>query len=188
MTRSVTEPASTLNGGSHSVAQRRAAAIAGFFAVQGYGLFTGVPCGILAPLFAELERTPQGFVYAPREDTAIAMACGSLTTGRKPLVVMQNSGLGQSVNALASLAVPYRFPLPMIVSLRGIAPDTTEENRGMGDLTIPLLDRLAIPNRVIAASSFREDLRWLHEVTSTGTAGPAALLVEPSFFEWSPRT
>lgn len=187
MTRSVAEAAGTPDD-SRIVAQRRAVAMATFFADHGYGPCTGVPCGILAPLFAELERMPQGFIYAPREDTAIAMACGSITTGCKPLVVMQNSGLGQSVNALASLAIPYRFPLPMIVSLRGIAPDTTEENRSMGDLTIPLLDRLGIPNRVARANFFPADLHWLHEVTGTGVAGPAALLVEPSFFEWSPRT
>jgi sulfopyruvate decarboxylase subunit alpha len=186
VTRSVTEPAGTPVH-SRVVAHHRARAIAEFFGHQKYNLFTGVPCGILAPLFCELERMPQGFLYAPREDTAVAMACGSLAAGRKPLVVMQNSGLGQSVNALASLVVPYGFPLPMIVSLRGVPPDTTEENRGMGHLTTLLLDDLGISNHVIGVNSFREDLRWLHEVTSTGTARPAALLVEPSFFEWSPK-
>jgi len=166
----------------------RASDIAHFFDQNGYGPFLGVPCGILAPLFEELQGTAHGFTYSPREDNAIAMACGALTAGRRPVAVMQNSGLAQSVNALASLAIPYRFPLAMVISLRGVAPDHTAENQVMGAVTQPLLDSLGIPYRVLQPETYHQSLQWLH-TTVTGTdAGPAAVLIEPAFFEWSPTT
>jgi sulfopyruvate decarboxylase TPP-binding subunit len=101
---------------------------------------------------------------------------------------MQNSGLGQSVNALASLVIPYEFPLSLIISLRGVDPDTTEENQGMGKITIPVLDGLGIQSRQIMPGSVQEDLNWFHQVTSTDPARAAALLIEPTFFGWNPRT
>ncbi|WUI04134.1 hypothetical protein OHR68_20825 [Spirillospora sp. NBC_00431] len=149
---------------------------------SGYDLFTGVPCGILSPLFAALDAASEGFLYAPREDTAVALAAGAWLGGRRPLVVMQNSGLGQSVNALASLIVPYAVPLSMIVSLRGLPPDTTPENQVMGALTEPILDGMGIPARRCGGA---DDLDWLAETTSA-RGRPAALLVEPSYFSWSP--
>jgi sulfopyruvate decarboxylase TPP-binding subunit len=169
-------------------AGRRAADIATHFTHRGYGPFIGVPCGILAPLFSELDKAPAGFTYAPREDNAIAMACGAAAGGSRPIAVMQNSGLAQSVNTLASLTVPYRFAIGLIISLRGVAPDNTEENQVMGTATRPILDSLGIPHRTLTPDSYQESLQWLETVTTGEDAGPAALLVEPSFFEWNPTT
>ncbi|GLW10396.1 sulfopyruvate decarboxylase subunit alpha [Microtetraspora sp. NBRC 13810] len=149
----------------------------------GYDEFIGVPCGILAPLFAALDTDPGRVLYAPREDTAVAVAAGAEMGGRRPLVVMQNSGLGQSVNALASLVVPYRLPIAMIVSLRGLPPDATGENVVMGRLTEPLLGQMGIATR--RCGDIDDDLTWLARVSLTDRR-PAALLVEPAFFGWDP--
>jgi sulfopyruvate decarboxylase TPP-binding subunit len=149
----------------------------------GYRRFFGVPCGVLAPLLEELSQPKYDLQYAPREDTAVGVAAGSVLTGEPSVVIMQNSGLGQSVNALASLIVPYRIPLALIVSLRGTAPDNTVENAGMGVLSATILDGLRLPNRVL--SDIAADVGWLWQRTSEGQ--PAALLVTPVFFGWDSR-
>lgn len=47
------------------------------------------------------------------------LATGQRIAGKRPVVLMQSSGLGNSLNALGSRAVPYRLGLPRVVSMRG---------------------------------------------------------------------
>ncbi|MGA4844119.1 thiamine pyrophosphate-binding protein [Streptomyces sp. G45] len=144
-----------------------------------FGPFFGTPCGILAPLYRTLEERA-GLLTVAREDNAVGLAAGAALAGRAPAVLMQNSGLAQSVNALASLVVPYRIPLLLVVSLRGVDPDPTPENTVMGRLTAPLLDSLGIPAVTLADPVDLERLRHVVHVER----GPAALLVEPTAFGW----
>ena len=85
---------------------------------MGVNFFTGVPDSILGGIIAELiDRR----LYTPavREDEAVAMAAGAYMGGKIPAVLMQNSGLGTSLNTLISLNVIYRQPCILIVSWRG---------------------------------------------------------------------
>jgi len=112
----------------------------------GFDFFTGVPCSYLAPLVAELNRRPAEFhLPAPREDLAAGLAAGAWLGGRQPLVYMQNSGLGYSLEAFASLHMIYRIPVMLLVSWRGPADPGWEEHRVMGDHTRELLDTFGIP-------------------------------------------
>lgn len=148
-------------------------------------LCVATPCGILAPLLIELEHSHGRFAYVHREDNAVAFAAGNAMAGKRSLVVMQNSGFGQSVNVLASLVEPFRLPIGLIISMRGTDGDTTRENHGMGQVTQPVLDRLGLPWRTLSAADYEEPLRWLKRTVVAG-GRPAALLVEPSFLGWSP--
>ncbi|MFB7664842.1 thiamine pyrophosphate-binding protein [Kitasatospora sp. NPDC056138] len=144
-----------------------------------FGPFYGTPCGILAPLYAALEEQA-GLLTVAREDNAVGVAAGAALAGRSPAVLMQNSGLGQSVNALASLVVPYRIPMLLVVSLRGVQPDWTSENIAMGQLTEPLLTMLGIPAVTLSGTGQADRLRELVHVQRRA----AALLVPPNAFGW----
>lgn len=151
----------------------------------GFGPFYGTPCGILAPLLTAIEERAD-LLPVVREDNAVGMAAGAALAGGRPVVLMQNSGLGQSVNALASLVVPYRIPMLLIVSLRGVGPDTTRENRVMGRLTEPLLHGLGVETAVLDPGSSPADrLSRAHDLVA-GQGRPAALLVPPPAFGWRP--
>ena len=52
-------------------------------------------------------------VSATREEEAIGIAVGAYATGRNAAVFMQSSGFGNCINALASLCIPARVPIPM---------------------------------------------------------------------------
>ncbi|MEV7097647.1 hypothetical protein AB0M80_32830 [Amycolatopsis sp. NPDC051045] len=149
----------------------------------GFGPFLSTPCGILAGLQdAIAERTE--LMTVPREDNAVGIAAGADLAGRFPVVLMQNSGLAQSVNAIASLVVPYRLAMLLVVSLRGVDPDPTQENLVMGQLTVPLLDGLGVESRVLDRDS-EGVVSWAHKVVAEQRR-TAALLVPPTAFGWRP--
>ena len=71
---------------------------------SGYDFFTGVPCTIIGNLITNLtDRSDVTYIPAVREDVAVGVASGAYMTGKIPVVLMQNSGLGQCLNALTSL-------------------------------------------------------------------------------------
>jgi len=65
-------------------------------------------------------------ILAMREEEAFGIAAGLYLGGRKPTVMLQSSGLGNSLNAITSLLLPYRIPVLIVVSMRG---DEGEWNR-----------------------------------------------------------
>ena|SRR3990167_8633327 len=61
-------------------------------------------------------------IIATREDEAIGIAVGAKLAGKNPLVYMQNSGLGNSVDIITSLLKPYNINIDIIVQKR-ITPE-----------------------------------------------------------------
>ena len=87
----------------------------------GYDFFTGVPCSLLNPLYAALGDGRRPYYPATREDLSVGLAAGAAMAGKRPVVLMQNSGLGVSINALLSLQRMYELPLLSIISWRGVS-------------------------------------------------------------------
>ncbi|MFI2189859.1 thiamine pyrophosphate-binding protein [Streptomyces sioyaensis] len=159
-----------------------ALALAASLTEKGFDAFFGTPCGILAPLYERMTRE-YGLRTVPREDNAVGIAAGAAMAGRSPVVMMQNSGLGQSVNTLASLVVPYEIPMLLIVSLRGVLPDRTPENLVMGRLTESMLSDLGIPAERLQADRVTAQVGWAREIVCERRRA-AALLVPPALFGW----
>jgi phosphonopyruvate decarboxylase len=114
---------------------------------HGFTFATGVPCSLLAGLFTLLEAgypdSPR-YVPAPREDTAIGAACGAVVAGGRAVVLMQNSGLGYSLNVLTSLSLVYDIPVLLIVSWRGHDQADAIEHTVIGRTLTGLLDLFGI--------------------------------------------
>ena len=86
---------------------------------KGFNFFTGVPCSILKDVINYLSEDPDvPYIPATREDEAIGIATGAYLAGKKPVVLMQNSGLGNSIGTLASLVLLYEIPLLLLISWR----------------------------------------------------------------------
>ena len=83
-------------------------------------------------------------VSSTREEEAIGVAVGSYAAGRNAAVFMQSSGFGNSVNALASLCIPARIPIPMFINLRGGAGEFNISQVTMGRAVRPILDQLGL--------------------------------------------
>jgi len=83
-------------------------------------------------------------VSATREEEAIGIAVGAYAAGRNSAVFMQSSGFGNSVNALASLCIPCRAPIPLFINLRGGPGEFNIAQVAMGRTTRPILDLLGL--------------------------------------------
>ena len=88
-------------------------------------------------------------VSATREEEAIGIAVGSYATGRNAAVFMQSSGFGNSINAIASLCIPARTPIPMFINLRGGLGEFNIAQVPMGRAVVPILDQLGLPHYVL---------------------------------------
>src|SRR5947209_14984327 len=73
---------------------------------------------------------------------------------------MQNSGLGTSLNALASLSLMYGFPALVVVTWRGFEGKDAPEHILTGRITPQILDLLEMPYRVLSADSAAADVAW----------------------------
>lgn len=117
----------------------------------GFNFSTGVPCSILKGVIQCLSLDPDiPYIPATREDEAIGIATGAYLAGKKPVVLMQNSGLGNSINALASLLIPYKVPILLLITWRGYQAKDAPEHLVMGKATIKLLEDIGVAVQVIS--------------------------------------
>jgi phosphonopyruvate decarboxylase len=150
---------------------------------HGFDFFTGVPCSLIEDLIAVLERGARSpYVAAVREDAAVGVAVGAWFGGRRPVVLMQNSGLGTSLNALASLSLMYGLPVLLVVTWRGFGGKDAPEHILTGEISPRLLELLGVPHRVLAGDSLDADLAWA-AAEMDARLSPVALLVPPKVVE-----
>ena len=113
--------------------------------------FTGVPDSTLKEFttFIETQVPLEKHIVVANEGNSIALATGyHLATGKIPLIYMQNSGFGNSINPLLSLADPAVYSIPMIIMVgwRGEKGTKDEpQHKKQGDIQIDLLESLKIP-------------------------------------------
>jgi sulfopyruvate decarboxylase subunit alpha len=114
-----------------------------------------------------------------REEECLAYACGHLAAGRRAMVLMQCSGLGNALNTLGSLCLPYGLGVPMVVSMRGTLGEGNLAQVPMGRATPAILGALDIqaftlvdPERAGAITAGALELAY-----RTGTG--AAVILDP---------
>ncbi|MGQ4457545.1 phosphonopyruvate decarboxylase [[Kitasatospora] papulosa] len=118
---------------------------------SGFGPFTGVPCSFLGPVISCLQDTRSDqYLIAANEGEAVAIAAGSRLAGRRPVVILQNSGLGNAVNPLTSLCHTLRLPVLLFVTWRGEpgSPDEPQHEL-MGRITSDLLTAMEIRSEIL---------------------------------------
>ncbi len=148
-----------------------------------YDFFAWVPCSLLEGVLSALATRPRlPSLPATREDAAVGCAAGAWLAGGRPAVLMQNSGLGTGLNALASLSLMYRLPCLLVVTWRGFRGEDAPEHLLMGDISPRLLELAGIPHRTLSTISVEEDLAWATRETFAREA-PVALLIPPGVLE-----
>lgn len=164
----------------------------------GADFFAGVPDSQLKALCSYLMDTygldPAHHVIAANEGNAAALAAGyHLATGKTPVVYLQNSGLGNIVNPVASLLNEkvYGIPCLFIVGWRG-EPGVHDEPQHVfqGEITLPLLDTLDIPYFVLDRDTAQDQVApKLEEYRALFAQGKqAALVVRKGALEYSGKT
>lgn len=157
-------------------------------ACEGAGIdfFTGVPdsqlAGLCDALYAVYGVNSQRHIVAANEGGAIALCAGHyLATGRPALCYMQNSGLGNAVNPLASLmdGQVYGLPCLLVIGWRG-EPGVHDEPQHVkqGQITLGQLELLDIPYVVLSKDTTQEAFDAAFSQTAAHLrAGRAAAIV-----------
>lgn len=149
--------------------------------------FCGVPDSLLANLCScVFDNAPhERNVICANEGNAVGMACGyHIATGRVGVVYMQNSGEGNAVNPLLSIADPdvYGIPMLLVVGWRG-EPGVHDEPQHVkqGKVTCELLEAMGVPHQVLDPDRWREQLSWAC-ATMEEDPRPVALVVRKGAF------
>jgi sulfopyruvate decarboxylase alpha subunit len=83
-------------------------------------------------------------LLATREEEAVGIAAGLHLGGARPALLMQSSGVGNTLNAVGSLLLAYQIPAVIIVSMRGDPGEWNWAQVPMGRAVAPILDALGI--------------------------------------------
>lgn len=131
-----------------------------------YDFFAGVPDSQLKPLCNYLMSTygiGEHHIIAANEGNCVALAAGYyLSTGKIPIVYMQNSGIGNIINPVASLMNDKVYGIPCIffVGWRG-EPGLHDEPQHIyqGEITIKLLEDMDIRTFIVSKDTTEEEVK-----------------------------
>ena len=156
----------------------------------GFECYCGVPCSYLTPFINYVINDKSlNYISSANEGDAVATACGSTLGGKRAIAMMQNSGLGNAVSPLTSLAYTFEIPVLIICTHRG-QPGIADEPQHalMGEITTDLFDTMGIPwetfpteKEAIADTLSRADQYMQREnkpfalIMSKGTVAPEKL-------------
>jgi phosphonopyruvate decarboxylase len=156
---------------------------------SGIDFFTGVPDSLLKSFSAYVfdHADPTNHVLAANEGAAIALASGTyLGTGHPALVYLQNSGIGNAINPLLSLADPevYSIPMVLMIGWRGM-PGVKDEPQHIkqGRVQNKLIDSMELPYSVIGPDT-KDTAAVTQELIDRAMkrSGPVALIIKKGTF------
>jgi sulfopyruvate decarboxylase subunit alpha len=148
----------------------------------GIDFAASVPCVNLQELLRLIGEDPD-IIHIPvtREEEGVGICAGAWMVGRRPALLMQNSGLGNSINALASLDFLYKIPLTMIISHRGCEGEPIVGQIPMGKLTPKILDAMGIVSYSPSPSEAEETVSRASKL-ATEQRKPVAILLDLKFW------
>ncbi len=150
-------------------------------AALGVDIVASLPCDRTQDLCALI---PERFhaVNLTREEDGVGISAGLAMAGRRPVLHMQSSGLGNSLNAIMSLTVTFGLPLPILASWRGVYREAIPAQVPFNRAVPEVLEALGIPYTVIRDP---EDEGLIDEVVCDAydNMRPHVGLILPSFWE-----
>ncbi|WP_299681297.1 sulfopyruvate decarboxylase subunit alpha [uncultured Roseobacter sp.] len=148
----------------------------------GIEFVTTVPCKQLAGVIDEVEARPEIYhIPSNKEDEGMGLCAGAFMGGKKPMIIMQNTAIGVTINTLATLTQFYRMPLPMLISYRGELREPVACQVEMAVHTKALLNQLLIPTFHFHAEADAEELPEILKYTFMCNK-PVAILTDASFW------
>ena len=150
--------------------------------------FCGVPDSLLKSFcaFVSENTSIERNIITSNEGAAVALASGyHIGTGKIPFVYFQNSGLGNAINPLLSLADPevYSIPMILLIGWRG-EPGLKDEPQHIkqGKVTLELLDAMSIPYVILDANSNVDDIVNVSLTYCKENKAPFAIVVRKDSF------
>ena len=112
----------------------------------GADFFLSVQCKLLANMITILENDKDIYYSAiPREEEGMGICAGAYLGNKLPCIMMQNTGIGNSVNSIVSLLQLYQMPVVFLISYRGTPWEPVGAQGWMASVTEDILNTLRIP-------------------------------------------
>ena len=125
---------------------------------EGVDFVVSLPCDRTKDLCTLLERDFH-YVNINREEDGVGVCAGLALAGRKFVIQMQSSGLGNSLNAMMSLTYLYALPLPIIASWRGVYNEKIAAQVPFNSKIPEMLDAMGIAYTIIENPDDLEKIR-----------------------------
>ncbi|HKI97264.1 MAG TPA: hypothetical protein VKB51_02200 [bacterium] len=133
-----------------------------------------------------LMRDDKDFDLLPlaREEEGVGVTCGQALGGKRGALLCPTSGIGNSLNALASLPIPYRIPVPMIIGFRGDLGEFNSTQVMMGQSLPEIFRSMRIPYFELKREDEVAVLTEGFLRLCYSTESPAALLISTQLAGW----
>ena len=144
-----------------------------------------VPDSVIGQILKEAEKDPFfQFTTLAREEEGIGIVTGEYLGGRKGVLLMQSAGLGNCVNALASLAIPYQIPFLMLISQRGELGEFNACHVVLGKALRRILEALGIQHYTVDREDEVETIVGGAIKTAYTSEQPVAVILSTALVGW----
>ncbi|MCK5824551.1 MAG: phosphonopyruvate decarboxylase [Ichthyobacteriaceae bacterium] len=149
--------------------------------------FAGVPDSLLKDICSYIDdnTSKDKHIISANEGSAIGLAVGNyLATGNVPMVYMQNSGLGNAINPILSIADEevYGIPMVLMIGWRGETKDEPQHVK-QGKVTKQLLDAVDVSYQILDNTSNYKKVIEKAKLNAVEQGKPVAILVRKGAFE-----
>ncbi len=147
-----------------------------------------LPDTVMGRLLALAEADPFfSLVGVHREEEAVGILTGLFLGGQRGAMLVQSSGLGNALNALGSLAMAYRIPFPVLVSLRGELGEFNPAQLHMGRAVPGCLDALTIRHVTLYSETDMSTIVSGALKTCFTAEEPLGVLLSAQLTGWKPE-
>jgi len=107
-----------------------------------------MPCSTMIDIIEHFQKKKDVSIFPiSREEEGIGLITGLFLSGKKPLLMIQDSGLGNSYNAIITLLKCYQIPVVILITRRGSVGEVSAPNALWADNTSML-------NKVLGLQEF----------------------------------
>jgi len=144
-----------------------------------------IPDSVIGQILNAAEKDPYfHFTTLAREEEGIGIITGEYFGGRRGVLMMQSAGLGNCVNALASLAIPYQIPFLMLISQRGELGEFNACHVVMGKALRAVLEALGIQHYTVNREDELETILDGAIKTAYTSEQPVAVIFSTALVGW----
>ncbi len=148
---------------------------------SGTNFTCSLPCNMLAGFLKELDLSVKiRNIPITREEEGVGICAGAYLGGLKPALIMQNSAIGTTINALLSLTGLYGLGLLLLVSYRGTSHEKSIAHVPMGNVSEKILNAAGIKYSVIKTRVELKEIRHYAKESQQGKIN--VLLLHPNLW------
>jgi sulfopyruvate decarboxylase beta subunit len=142
-----------------------------------------LPCDRIKGLLPLIEKNIKT-IPLTREENGVGICAGLYLGGKRPVMVIQSTGIGNMINAIGSLNLTYEIPLPVLASWRGVYKEAIEAQWQFGKRLPAILGAAGIRYTIVGS---KDELDNIDDAIrdSFDNACPHVILISPAVWEGS---